>query len=78
MLVLCLAAALVEWQTHTLRHFMDDVLYDNWNHYLPCGKLPAAGQVEQVLHEHAAVLEVIAAVHPGHAGVDVDTNELPG
>ena len=37
-----------------------------------------AGQVEQVLHEHAAVLEAIAAVHPGHAGVDVDTNELPG
>jgi len=78
MLVFCLASALVEGQTHTLRHFMDDVLYDNWNHYLPCEKLPGAGQVEQVLHEHAGVLEAIAAVHPGHAGVDVDTMSCPG
>ena len=78
LLILCLAAVLVEGQTHTLRHFMDDVLYDNWNHYLTCEKLPASGQVEQVLQEHAIVLEAIAAVHPGNAGVDVDTMSCPG
>ena len=77
-MILFLAAALLEGELHPLRHWLDDVLYDNWNHYLPCAKLPRVEAVEEALQKHADTANLIEAVNPGLVGVDMDAANCPG
>lgn len=75
---LLLGAALLEGQLHPLRHWLDDVLYDNWNHYLPCAQLPSVEAVEDVLQKHPETVHLIEAVNPGLVGVEMGGNKCPG
>ncbi len=77
-LVLLLGAAYLEGQLHLLRHWLDDVLYDNWNHYLPCGQQHPVEAVEEALQTHADTVNLIEAVNPGQVGVEVDAASCPG
>lgn len=72
-LAACVIVALVEPQTKFIRRLVDDALYDNRNHYLPCEQLPPLAEVERVLEEHQDVIRQIEAVNPGLVGVDVTT-----
>lgn len=72
-LVFCVGALLVESRTKILRRWIDDALYDNWNHYLPCEQLPPPSEVERVIREHQDIIQQIEAVNPGLVGVDVNT-----
>lgn len=71
-LVMCAGVMLVELQTRMVRRWMDDVLYDNRYHYLPCEELPPLSEVERVIQEHQDILQQIKAVNPGLVGVDVN------
>jgi hypothetical protein len=75
---LCLGAAILETQTKILRRAIDDLVYDNRNHYLPCEKLPAESQVRKVVEEHPADIQQIEQVNPGLVGVEIDTSTCPG
>ncbi len=55
-----------------LRHTIDNLVYDNKNHYLPCEKLPAEAEVRTIVQEHQDLIRVIEQVNPGFVGVDVD------
>ena len=72
-LVACLAVLIIEPQTRFIRRLVDDALYDNRYHYLPCEQLPSLAEVERVLEEHQDVIRQIEAVNPGLVGVDVMT-----
>ena len=70
-LIACVSILLVEAQTKIVRRWIDDVIYDNRNHYLPCKQLPPLSEVERTIREHPDVIQQIEAVHPGHAGAEI-------
>jgi hypothetical protein len=53
--VVILGLALL-FATHIPQRAVDNLLYDNYNHYLPCERLPQTADVERALAEHAAMV----------------------
>lgn len=43
--IFCFGGLLLEMKTHLLRRAYDDLVLDNWSHYLPCEKLPAEAEI---------------------------------
>ena len=77
-LVICLGVAVAEIQTKFIRRLMDNVLYDNRNHYLSCEQLPTVSTVMQVVEEHQDLIQEIEQMKPGFVGVEIDTFTCPG
>jgi hypothetical protein len=75
---LCLGALFVEAQTKIIRRALDDLIYDNKNHYLPCEKLPTEAEVSRIIQKHRDVIQLIEQVNPGLVGVEIDTTICPG
>ena len=71
LVILCAGILLIEAQTKIIRRWIDDVIYDNQNHYLACEQLPSISEVEKVLEEHHDMVDQIEAVNPGFVGVEV-------
>jgi len=71
LVILCAGILLIESQTKIIRRWIDDVIYDNQNHYLACEQLPSISEVEKVLEEHRDMVDQIEAVNPGFVGVEV-------
>lgn len=69
---------LFEQRTKVIRHFLDDVVYDNYNHYLPCSRWPTEEDVRRILNDHDGLLQDIEAVNPGNVGIEVDNSTCPG
>lgn len=74
----CLGAFILETQAKILRRTIDELVYDNWNHYLPCGKLPAELEVRKVVEERSGTIRQIEQVNPGHVGVEIHPSGCPG
>ena len=72
--VVCLGLFVLEAQTKVLRHTIDNIVYDNKNHYLPCEKLPTEAEVRKIVQEHQDVIQAIEQVNPGFVGVEIDTS----
>jgi hypothetical protein len=70
-LVACIGILVVEYQTRALERWIDDVIYDNRNHYLPCEQLPAVPDVEKTLKEHEDIIQQIKQVNPGLVDVEI-------
>lgn len=64
-------SVIVETQTKIIRRTIDNFVYDNRYHYLPCERLPAVADVDRVIQEHQAIIRSIEQVHPGFVGVEV-------
>ncbi len=75
---LFLGALFVEAQTKIIRRALDDLIYDNKNHYLQCDMLPTEAEVNQVVQDHHDIVEAIKKVNPGLVGVDIDSTTCPG
>jgi hypothetical protein len=69
--VTCLSLVVVEAQTKVLRRMIDDFVYDNKNHYLPCKNLPAEAEVRKVVQEHQDVVQAIEQINPGFVGLEI-------
>ncbi len=78
LIFLCLGAVILEAQAKILRRAIDDLVYDNRNHYLPCERLPTEAEVRQVVTEHSDLIDQIESVNPGNVGVEVSTPNCPG
>jgi len=72
-LVVCVGILLIEIQTKVVRRWVDDVLYDNRNHYFPCEQLPSASEVERIIGERQDIIHQIEAVNPGFVEIEVNT-----
>ena len=70
--IVCLGLFVLEAQTKVLRHTIDNFVYDNKNHYLPCDKLPMEAEVNRVVQEHQNIVEAIEKVNSGLVGVEID------
>lgn len=75
--ILCLGILFVEAHTKIIRRTLDELIYDNKNHYLPCDKLPTEAEVTQIVQEHQNIVEAIKKVNPGLAGVEIDSTTCP-
>jgi hypothetical protein len=65
-LVACGVLLLIETKNHGLSHLYDDVLYDNYSHYLPCDQLPTVAEVEAAMAEHTDVIARIEQISPSN------------
>jgi hypothetical protein len=77
-LIACIGLVVLEIQARPLRRAVDNLVYDNWNHYLPCKKLPTEAQVTQIVERHQITIQAIDAVNPGLVGVEIDNYSCPG
>jgi hypothetical protein len=77
-LVACIGCLLVELLLHPLRRTYDNLILDNYNHYLPCSALPAQEKVLEVMDQYRDDITRIEQVDPGSVGVEVDTGTCPG
>lgn len=71
--ILLACIALLFLQACYLRNLVDDLVYDNRNHYLPCDALPTYGEVMVMISQHQDVLDEIEALNPGFVGWEVHT-----
>lgn len=69
---------LLESQTKLFHRWLDEQVYDNRNHYLPCDTLPTEAEVRLVMSENTDLVAQIQAVNPGNVGVEVGIPDCPG
>lgn len=50
------------YQSHVVHRIVDDVLYDNYYHNVPCQRLPLAFEVEAVVADYTAIVDQIQAI----------------
>ena len=74
---LYLGALVFESETRATRRVIDDVVYDNRDHYLPCEKLPTEPAVREVVAAHQQTIRQIEQVNPGMVGVEIDASTCP-
>jgi hypothetical protein len=78
-LATCLiSVVLFESQTRFFSHWIDDVIYDNKNHYLPCEALPTESVVRATLEAHQDVIREIEQVNPDAVKIIIDDFTCPG
>jgi hypothetical protein len=78
-LTACLiSTVLFETQTRFLSHWIDDVIYDNKNHYLSCQALPTESVVRETLEANQDVLREIEQVNPEAVRIIIDDFTCPG
>ncbi len=60
-----------------IHHTIDNLLYDNYKHYLPCEQLPTRQEVNRVLEGMPTQRRQIKAVHPGFVTVTLAEDLCP-
>jgi len=72
-ILICLGFLLFfEFKNHPLMHWLDNLLYDNYNHYLKCEELPLIEDIEAVVSLHQDILAQIEQINPGLVGWEVE------
>ena len=69
---------LLESSTHFVQRIIDDVLYDNYHHYLQCEDLPEITAVETAVSENQDVIREIEGLAEGQVTISVDASSCPG
>ncbi len=77
-LILCTGIWILEAQTKFLQKALDEMIFDNRNHYLSCEQLPSEAEVRQVVKAHQADIQKVERVNPGFVGVEIDASICPG
>ena len=61
-----------------LGRLYNDVVLDNYDHFLPCERLPTSAEVNRIVQEYEDVLEAIRDVNPGFIFVELEESTCPG
>jgi len=61
-----------ELTRHPFMHWLDNLLYDNYNHYLKCEDLPSINEVNSIIQAHRNILDGIDQLAPGIVGWQVE------
>ena len=78
LVLICVAATLVESQFKVIRGAYNHFILDNRGHYLACQDLPAKIEVERIVERHGDVVQQIQKVAPGFVGVEIDSTACQG
>lgn len=66
-----------ESHTHLFHRVMDNLVYDNYHHYLPCEKLPTLQEAKRALQDNRATVDRIVALDPKTVTVELDSLTCP-
>jgi hypothetical protein len=69
---------LLESSTHFVHRIIDDVLYDNYHHYLQCEDLPEITVVESAVAENQDIIREIKGLSEGQVTINIDASSCPG
>ena len=69
---------LLESSTHFVQRIIDDILYDNYHHYLQCEDLPEITVVENAVAENQEIIREIEGLSEGQVTISVDASSCPG
>jgi hypothetical protein len=75
---MCCGAALSLVRGNVPGRLYNEIVLDNYDHFLPCEELPRAAEVDRIVEEHEDVTRAIQDVNPGHIFVEVDYSSCPG
>lgn len=75
---MCCGAAVSLASGNLLGRLYNDIVLDNYDHFLPCEKLPTSAEVDRVVDEHEDVVRAIKDINPGHIFVEIDDHKCPG
>ena len=75
---LCCGAAVSLASGNLLGRLYNDIVLDNYDHFLPCERLPASTDVYRIVEEHEDLVEAIKEVHAGHIFVEIDDRTCAG
>ena len=78
LLAACCGAVFFLARSHVLAGLYNEIVLDNYDHFLPCEKLPTAAEVHRILEANQETVEAIKAVNPGFVWVEVDESSCPG
>ncbi|NLV75216.1 MAG: hypothetical protein GXY52_11145 [Chloroflexi bacterium] len=78
LLLVVVILAVSEPSTHLFHRLVDNLLYNNYHHYLSCSDLPDIDKVEKTVAEHSEIVEKIKNVNPDHVEFMVDSWTCPG
>jgi len=73
-----LAMFLFENKTRLLHRIVDEVLYNNYHHYLLCEDLPDIETVERQLNQFDSTVKQIESLSEGNVALEVDRSSCPG
>lgn len=73
-----LAVFLLENKTRLLHRIADEVLFNNYHHYLSCKDLPDLETVERQLNEFDSTVKQIESLSEGNVALEVDKSSCPG
>jgi len=65
LLVVVLAAILVEVRLHVLERLIASVVYDNHALTASCEELPTLEDLQRLVEEHRATVQAVENIHPG-------------
>lgn len=72
MLILLGVCLWFEFTHHPFMHWLDNLMYDNYNHYLKCDDLPLLEEVELTVSMNQDTLMQIDQINPGLVGWQVE------
>jgi len=75
---MCSGAALSLARGNVLGRLYNEVVLDDYDHFLPCEELPSAAQVRRIVEEHEDIVRAIQEINPGHIFVEVDYSSCLG
>jgi hypothetical protein len=78
LLVLCCATGVILVRGHVFGRLYNEIVLDNYDHFLPCEKLPTSDEVDRVVEQHQDTVEAVEEVNPGFVWVEVDDFSCPG
>ena len=61
----------IEANTHYVGRIIDNVVYDNVDHYTPCRDLPTFAEVESAIRAHRDVIDRITQVNPRSVEIEI-------
>lgn len=75
--VCCIAVAFLT-RGHALARLYNDMVLDNYDHFLPCEKLPNSAEVHRIVEENQDTVEAVEGVNPGFVWLEIDDSICPG
>jgi hypothetical protein len=78
LLTVCCVTAVLAVRQHVPARVYNDIFLDNYDHFLPCEKLPTSTEVHRIVEANQGTVEAIEAVNQGFVWVEVDDTICPG
>lgn len=78
LLIIIIILVISEPFTHLFHRIADNLIYNNYHHYLSCSDIPELTEVEKTIEQHKDVVEKIKSIDPENVEFIIDSWTCPG